>query len=108
MTNDLYNSSADQLAGQGLDFWMYRHAAQQLGKETSQSEFEKGYANKMFHFCNDKALLADLIEQYDIRLQKLGDEWLASTENASQFGTYPGEAVCRLVVTQAFGTNPSL
>jgi len=100
-SNDFPGDVAN-MQGQTLDYWMYCYAAKILDKKPNQSEFEKGYDTGLYHFCSDKALLFDLMEKYDIRLQMLGREWLASTESHSQFGLNPIEAACRLVVAQAF------
>lgn len=97
----------DQLEGQGLDYWMYRHAAQSLGRPLSDAEFKQGHEEGRYQFSTDKALLADLMVQHNIRVQMLGGEWLASTETSSQYGTNPIEAACRLVVSQVFGDTPS-
>ena len=98
--------AVSELEGKALDYWMYRHAAQQLGRKISEQEFEQGYEQGLYQFSVDKALLADLMERYDIRMQMLGREWLASTETISQFGIDPIIAACRLVVSQAFGERP--
>ena len=100
-----YQGEVDQLLGQNLDYWMYKHAADQLGLESSVADFEKGYAKGQFRFSTDKALLVDLIERYDIRLQMLGREWLASTETHSQYANDPITAACRLVVSVVFGAS---
>lgn len=101
------NCAVSEIQGKELDYWMYRHAAQQLGRDISDQEFEQGYEQGLYRFSVDKALLADLMERYDIRMQMLGREWLASTETTSQFGLDPIIAACRLVVSQAFGERPN-
>ena len=108
MSNTKYAGHVSTLKGEVLDYWMYRHAAKELGREASDLEFEKGYGAGQYHFAVDKALVVDLMLRYSVRLQMIGSEWLASTENGGQFGNSPNEAACRLVVAQTFGDEPSL
>lgn len=107
MTKNAYQVPVDQLQGESLDYWMYCHAAKLLKRQASIAEFETGYKQGLYRFSIDKALLADLMTQYHIRVQMLGEEWLASTESHSQFGDDPILAACRLVVSQEFGDMPS-
>lgn len=101
-----YNGPVSEMQEKALDYWMYQHAAKQLSRDKSDADFEDGYAKGLYRFASDKALLADLLERYDIRMQMLGREWLASTEAGSQFGSHPILAACRLVVAQEFGEVP--
>ena len=96
---------ASTLTGKDLDYWMYRHACQVLDKTPADEEFESAHSQGQFHFSNDPTLLQDLLVQYDIRLQMLAGEWLASTSSSSCYGEHPLEAACRLVVLQQFGAN---
>lgn len=100
-----YQGLVSELQCQALDYWMYQHAAKQLNREASVEDFEQGYDQGKYRFCVDKALLADLMERYDIRMQMLGREWLASTETQSQYGTDPIIAACRLVIAHVYGTK---
>ena len=87
-----------ELAGAELDYQMYCHACAVTGQTASRQGFEQGYGEGKFHFHQDKALLADLLETYRINVQYLAQEWLASNLVASAWGSTPCEAVCRLVL----------
>ena len=93
------------LSGEHLEYWMYQHACKVLSKTGSKDEFEKGYANGQFHFATDKALLGDLMETYNINIQRLAGEWLASTAGNSFYGDTPLMAACRLVVALTYGKS---
>ena len=81
---------------------MYKHAAYVLGKDASEAEFRKAYTEGRYHFTEDPSLLNDLLLEHSLRMQMLGDEWLASTEKASAYGKTPIEAACRFVVASHF------
>ena len=87
-----------ELAGDELDYQMYCHACSVTGQAASRQAFEQGYGEGRFHFHQDKALLADLLETYRINVQYLADSWLASNLVSSAWGETPSEAVCRLVL----------
>lgn len=91
------------LSGKDLDYWMYRHACKVLDKSPTENEFNTGYSEGKFQFSSDAALLHDLMTQYEIRVQYLAEEWLASTTSASVYGSSPLEAACRLVIISQFG-----
>ncbi len=93
------------LSGEHLDYWMYQHACKVLDKSGSKEDFDKGYGNGQFHFSSDKALLSDLMETYNINIQRLAGEWLASTAGNSFYGDTPLMAACRLVVALTFGKS---
>ena len=97
--------SVSELDGKDLNYWVYRYAASSLKKSPSLDEFEAAYADGKFRFTEDKALLADLVESYEIRLQLLSDEWLASGVNNSQYGPTPLVAACRWLVSHVFGAS---
>lgn len=86
------------LSGMELDYRMYGHACAATGQTASRQTFEQGYEEGRFHFHQDKALLADLLETYRINVQYLAEEWLASNDRASAWGVSPCEAACRLVL----------
>ena len=92
------------LAGEELDFWMYKYAASVVGKEISESHFKAEYPKGGYQFSKDPSLLNDLLLEHSMRLQMLGEDWLASTESISAFGSNPLEAACRLVVKSYFGS----
>ncbi len=93
------------LTGEQLDYWMYNHACKVMGQSASKSEFQEGYSQGRFHFSEDRALLADLMETYNINIQRLAGEWLASTSGNSYYGDTPLIAACRLVVALTFGKS---
>ena len=93
------------LTGKELDYWMHQHACKVMGKTGTREDFEEGYSEGQFKFSTDKPLLYDLTTTYQIRVQMLADEWLASTTNTSFYGTNPLEAACRLVVANTFGAE---
>ena len=93
------------LSGEQLDYWMYQHACKVMEKTASKADFETGYKNGEFQFSTDKALLMDLLQVYNINLQRLAGEWLASTSGHSVYADCPLEAVCRLVVSIQFGNT---
>lgn len=93
------------LSGEQLDYWMYQHACKVLEKAGSKEDFDKGYGNGQFQFSTDKALLVDLMETYNINIQRLAGEWLASTAGNSFYGDTPLMAACRLVVALTFGKS---
>ncbi|PCJ45589.1 MAG: hypothetical protein COA99_04500 [Moraxellaceae bacterium] len=93
------------LEGKELDYWMYKHACEVLENNGTKEEFESGYADGRFHFCEDKALLPDLLETYTINLQRLAGEWLASTSGHSYYADSPLVAANRLVIALRFGSN---
>ncbi|MBL4794443.1 MAG: hypothetical protein JKY24_02810 [Pseudomonadales bacterium] len=93
------------LSGKQLDYWMYLHASKVVGKTGTQADFDKGYGKGEFQFSTDKTLLFDLTTTYQIRVQFLADEWLASTTSNSCYGENPLEAACRLVVANTFGSE---
>lgn len=95
------------LEGKELDFWVYKNACEVLEKKGSKEEFDAGYSEGKFHFHEDKALLADLMETYTINIQRLAGEWLASTSGQSYYADTPLIAACRLVVALRFGTSVS-
>ena len=95
------------LSGEELDYWMYQHACKVMEQSSSKDEFDKGYSNGQFHFSSDKALLADLMETYNINIQRLAGEWLASTDGNSFYGDTPLMAACRLIVALTFGKTVS-
>lgn len=95
------------LSGENLDYWMYQHACKVLEKGASKEDFDKGYAAGQFGFSTDKALLGDLMETYNINIQRLAGEWLASTAGNSFYGDTPLQAACRLVVALTFGKSVS-
>jgi hypothetical protein len=86
-----------QLADAELDYQIYQHACKTLEQSTSREVFEQGYENGLFHFSNQKTLLADLLSIYEIHLQKLAGEWLASTHQASAYGHTPLSAALKLI-----------
>jgi len=92
-----------ELTGKELDYWMYLHACKVVGKTGTRTDFDANYDKGLFHFSTDKPLLFDLATSYQIRVQLLADEWLASTENSSAWGENPLQAACRLVISNAFG-----
>jgi len=98
-------AKADDLQAEALDLWMYKLAADSLGKTANDAEFEAGYAEQKFHFSQDPALLSDLLVKHSIRLLLLGGEWLASTETESAYGETPLIAACRVVIKRTFGEN---
>ncbi len=91
-------SELSQLKGKRLDYIVYCHACKTLKQSASDKQFEEGYKKGLFHFSQDKHLLADLLELYQINLQRLAGEWLASTTNSSVFAAEPLEAVLKLVI----------
>ena len=91
------------LTGEELDYWMYQHACKVLAKTGSKQEFEAGYGQGQFQFSSDKALLVDLMETYNINIQRLAGEWLASTAGNSFYGDTPLMAACRLVIALTYG-----
>lgn len=91
------------LLGEQLDYWMYCHASKVMGEAPSKGDFEKAYTDGKFHFSADRALLADLMETYNINIQRLAGEWLASTSGNSYYGDTPLIAACRLVIGLTFG-----
>lgn len=93
------------LEGKQLDYWMYQHACGVLETQPSEAEFESGYAEGRFQFTEDKALLADLMENYTINVQRLAGEWLASTSGHSYYADSPLVACIRLVVALTFGST---
>ncbi|MBL4868552.1 MAG: hypothetical protein JKY67_19480 [Pseudomonadales bacterium] len=93
------------LTGKELDYWMHQHACRVTGKAGTRKEFDEGYAKGKFQFSTDKPLLYDLTTTYQIRVQMLADEWLASTTKSSFYGENPLEAACRLVVANTFGVE---
>ena len=95
------------LSGKDLDYWMYRHACKVLEKTPTDSEFNDGHGQGKFQFSQDASLLQDLMTQYEIRVQFLADEWLASTTSNSVYGATPLEAACRLTVIIHFGAEVS-
>ena len=84
-------------ADAALDYQIYQHACKTLEQVASRQDFEQGYAQGQFHFSSQKALLADLLVQYEINLQRLAGEWLASTHNASAYDPAPLPAVLKLI-----------
>ncbi len=97
--------NVSELSGKDLDYWVYRFAITTVEKKPSLTEFEEAYAKGKFRFTQDKALLCDLMEAYQIRLQLLSDEWLASSEGNSQYGSTPLVAACRWLVSHVFGAS---
>ena len=93
------------LSGVELDYWMHQHACKVRGTAGTREDFNKGYSEGKFQFSTDKPLLYDLTITYQIRVQLLADEWLASTTNSSFYGETPLEAACRLVVAKSFGSE---
>lgn len=91
------------LEGEQLDYWMYCHACKACGETAAKATFDEGYAQGRYRFSSDRALLADLMETYQINLQRLAGEWLASTAGNSYYGDTPLLASCRLVVALSFG-----
>ena len=100
-------NKVQELSGKSLDYWMYKYATHLIGEPSNDESFEAGYSEKRFHFSQDPMLLSDLLVQHNIRLQMLGGEWLASTEQTSAFGETPILAACRLVVMNLFGADLS-
>jgi hypothetical protein len=70
---------------------------------SSRETFNAGWEEGRFRFSSDRALLADLMETYQINIQRLAGEWLASTAGNSYYGDTPLLAACRLVVGLSFG-----
>ena len=97
------------LAHEALDYWVYRCAALNLKKAYDPAEFESGYRQGQFRFSEDATLLNDLLETYQIRLQRLADEWLASGTQHSQYGQTALTAACRWLVCYTYGAkfNPN-
>lgn len=95
------------LSGEDLDYWMYQQACHHLSKAASRADFDAGYAEGKFHFVEDRALLADLIETYQMNIQRIAGDWLASTAGNSFYGDNPIEAACRLVVALTYGKTVS-
>ncbi len=89
--------SADTSADAALDFHIYQHACKMLDQQPSREAFEQGYAQGQFHFSSQDALLAELMQLYQINLQQLAGEWLASTANASAYGEQPLKAALKLI-----------
>ncbi len=81
-----------------LDYQMYVHAAKITGRAADQKVFEEGYAKGQFKFSNDRSLMHDLVVTHNMRLQKIGEEWLASTSADFAYAENPMRAVCLLVV----------
>lgn len=107
-TTDTTQLPIEQLTTEQLDYCMYQHACKALGNQPTDNAFKAGYQSGQFHFSSDREILADLMNQYDINLQQLGGEWLASNTEASIYGKTPTEAACRLVVKLSFGTHASI
>lgn len=87
-----------------LDYQIYQHACKNLEQEASRQAFEQGYAQGQFHFSSQKFLLSDLLTVYEINLQRLAGEWLASTSNDSAYGQQPLQAVLKLI-TKLYPTD---
>jgi len=86
------------LDGRELDFKLYQLSCQWTNRPTDAAAFEAGYEQGRFHFSEDAAFLADLVSQFELRLQLLAGEWLASTDQHGQYGKTPLEAACRVVL----------
>lgn len=94
-----------ELSGEDLDYWMYQHACKVTERSGSREDFDKGYQQGQFKFSTDKALLIDLMETYNVNIQRLAGEWLASTAGNSFYGDTPLIAACRLVIALTYGKS---
>lgn len=87
----------DQGLDAELDYQIYQHACQNLAQPANRETFDQGYAQGLFQFSAQKSLLADLLSLYEINLQRLAGEWLASTADASAYGREPLTAALKLI-----------
>lgn len=104
MTTTARVFNVSHLSGKALDHQMYLHACKVLQQAHSKNEFEAGYEKGQFHFSTDKSLLVDLLETYQVNVQFLAGEWLASNTQSSAYSASPLEAVCRLILLIKYGT----
>ena len=80
-----------------LDFLLYQHGCKALDTREQESQFEEGYARGQYRFSQDPQLLEDLMLIYGINLQRICGEWLASTQDASEYGKTPLKSVAKLL-----------
>lgn len=80
-----------------IDYTLYQHGCTVLNEPTSEARFLEGYQAGKYQFSQSPHLLDALLSIYQINVQTLCGEWLASTENASQFGNTPIESVLGLI-----------
>ena len=55
-----YQGAVSEMQGKQLDYWMYKHAATQLGRDVSTADFEAGYrqGDKQRHDPAQKTIAA--------------------------------------------------
>lgn len=92
-----------ELSGEQLDYWMYLQACNLMDKTGNKADFDAGYSEGKYHFLDDRALLMDLVETYQMNIQRIAGDWLASSAGSSFYGDSPLVAACRLVVALTYG-----
>lgn len=85
------------IADQDLDYLIYLHACKITQQTPDHAHFIKTHQQGQLNFSTNKHLLADLLELYQINLQRLAGEWLASTDSASSYGPQPLTAALKLI-----------
>ena len=80
-----------------LDYLLYQHGCKTLKTAEQASQFEEGYAQGKYHFSQAPQLLEDLMLIYSINIQQICGEWLASTQDASEYGKTPLKSVTELL-----------